>query len=156
MNDRAMSGQDASASASTVVGHRGYIVSRPLFGDRTAQHVQNLVVREHARRHGLTFLLSATEYAMPHCYMMLEDLVAGAGRDHSGIILFSLFALPRRAERRQVMIRRVLEAGGRLDAALEDLTLTAPADIERWEDLWRIRDALGGTGGHIHMATGPE
>lgn len=137
-------------------GHRGYIVSRPLFGERTAQHVQNLVVREHARRHRLAFLLSATEYAMPHCYMMLEDLVAGTGRDHGGIILFSLFALPRRAERRQTMIRRVLDAGGRLDAALEDLVLTTPADAERWEDLWRIRDALGGTGGHTPATDGAE
>ena len=31
-------------------GHRGYIGARPLNGSRTPQHVQNIVIRDYAKR----------------------------------------------------------------------------------------------------------
>ena len=54
-------------------GYRGYIASRPVRGLAQPQHVQNLVVRDYASRAKLPYLLSATEYAMPGCYMVLES-----------------------------------------------------------------------------------
>ena len=56
----------------TVKGYIGYNGARHLATGRAPQHIQNLVIRDYCRRHDLPFKLSASEYAMPHCYMMLE------------------------------------------------------------------------------------
>ena len=118
-------------------GYRGYIASRPVRGERTPQKVQNLVNRDHARRHGLLYKLSATEYAMPACYMMLES-VLGELASLEGIICYSMFMLPERPERRMSIYDRVLGQGGVLRAALEDLAVETAADIPRLEDIFLV------------------
>ena len=62
-------------------------------GDRIPQQVQNLVIRNYADRNRLTYLLSATEYAMPNCYMMLEKVIKELS-GLEGVICYSLFMLP--------------------------------------------------------------
>ncbi|MBV8534574.1 MAG: sporadic carbohydrate cluster protein, TIGR04323 family [Alphaproteobacteria bacterium] len=119
-------------------GHRGYIGSRPYFGDRAPQHVQNLVIRDYCQRYKYQYLLSVTEYAMPGCYMMLEEAVREAPR-LSGLVLYSLFMLPARRERRLDVYERLLGAGATLHGALEDLTVAGRGDIQRIEDIWRIK-----------------
>ena len=116
------------------VGHRGYIASRAVRGQLLPQQVQNLVIRDYARRKGLTYKLSATEYGMAGNYMMLESVLEELG-GLEGIILFSLFMLPQRAERRHAIYARVLDAGASLHAALEDLAIARESDIARIEDI---------------------
>jgi len=122
-------------------GYRGYIGSRPLFGNRTPQHVQNLVVRDYCQRRGLGYLLSAVEYTMPGCYLMLTD-VLNELPSLEGIVAYSLFMLPERAERRRAAYRQVLGAGAGLHFALETLALEREADIARLEDIWLVQQAL--------------
>ena len=117
---------------------RGYIGSRPYFGDRAPQHVQNLVVRDYCNRIGGQFYLSATEFIMQGCYMMLEEALREfPGID--GIALYSIYMLPKREERRRRVYDRVLEAGGSLHGAVENLALRDAADILAVEDLWRVK-----------------
>ena len=52
-------------------GYRGYVFSRPFMGQRQPSHIQNIVIRDYCRRYGLEYLLSATEYAMPHSFLLL-------------------------------------------------------------------------------------
>lgn len=118
-------------------GYRGYIASRPVRGQTTPQQVQNLVVRDYARRHGLAYKLSATEYAMPSCYMMLNALLDELA-SLEGIICYSIFMLPRRASRRGNVYGRVLDAGCALHAALEGLAIATPEDTRRVEDLFLV------------------
>jgi sporadic carbohydrate cluster protein (TIGR04323 family) len=127
-------------------GYRGYIASRPVGGIRVAQSLQNLAVRDYAARHGLTFLLSATEYRMPNCYMVLEQVLDAAPR-LDGIICFSLFMLPSRRERRANIWHRILAAGCTLHGALEGIAVTDAADIRRVEDLLATAAMLGDGGG---------
>lgn len=115
-------------------GYRGYIASRPIAGERAAQHVQNLVVRDYAQRKGLIFLLSATEYAMPGCYMMLEQVLDELPTIE-GIICYSLGMLPADPVRRQAVWRRVLDTGASLHGALEGLAVRSVADVARIEDI---------------------
>jgi sporadic carbohydrate cluster protein (TIGR04323 family) len=122
-------------------GYRGYIGSRPLFGNRTAQHVQNLVVRDYCQRHGLAHRLSAVEYTMPGCYLMLTD-VLNELPSIEGIVAYSLFMLPEQALRRQIVYRRVLDAGASLHFALETLALRDAGGIGRLEDIWLVQQAL--------------
>ncbi|PWC97414.1 LIC12192 family sporadic carbohydrate cluster protein [Azospirillum sp. TSO5] len=128
-------------------GHRGYVASRPIFGSRAPQHVQNLVIRDYAARAGLHYKLSATEYAMPGCHMMLEQVL-----DElpvlEGIIAYSLFMLPRRADRRHAVYRRVLDAEASLHFAVEGLSLVREADIRRLEEIWGVQTI-------IHRASHP-
>src|SRR5882757_7640146 len=57
-------------------GYRGYVFSRSVDNHRVPQHIQNLVIRDYAARRKLHYLLSATEYAMPGCYLILEQVLA--------------------------------------------------------------------------------
>ena len=42
---------------------KGYIFSRPFFGERVPQHIQNIVLRDYCNNKNLQFLMSATEYS---------------------------------------------------------------------------------------------
>lgn len=119
---------------SAKTGYRGYIGSRAIRGETSPQHVQNLVIRDYAQRNKLFFKLSATEYAMPSCYMMLESVLDDLP-NLEGILLFSMFMLPDSAEHRREIYQRVLDARASLHAALENLVLKSEADIQRWEDI---------------------
>lgn len=122
-------------------GYRGYIASRPIMGERTPQHVQNLVVRDHARRRGLTFLLSATEWAMDGCHRVLEQVLDEL-LDLDGVIAYSLFMLPVDSGERARIWDRILGAGKDFHAALEGIVVTCPTDVARVEDLWLARSIL--------------
>lgn len=121
-------------------GYRGYVFSRPVDSQRVPQHIQNLVIRDYAARRKLHYLLSATEYAMPDCYLILEQVLSDLPA-LDGIILYTMFMLPSDAGRRDAIYRRLLEAGGRLHAAVEGFALENEADIERWENILRTADA---------------
>jgi len=122
-------------------GYRGYIGSRPILGNRTPQAVQNLVIRDYCQRNNLTYLLAAAEYMMPHCYMMLNEVLAELPR-LKGIVCYTLFMLPDSPEQRREVYRRVLEAKATLHAALEGQVLRTPDDVGRVEDIWLVQQAL--------------
>ena len=115
-------------------GHRGYIGARPLNGNRTPQHVQNIVIRDYARRKNLQYLLSAAEHTMPGSYMILEDLLDELPR-LKGIICYSIFMLPADESRRRDIYNRVLGEGCDLHAAVEELTIASNDDIQAVEDI---------------------
>ena len=54
---------------------KGYISSRPL-NDNVAvdQSIQNMVIRNSCNKRGLTFLLSAPEYGMKNCFLILNQV----------------------------------------------------------------------------------
>jgi len=114
-------------------GHRGYIGARPLNGSRTPQHVQNIVIRDYARRKNLHYLLSAAEHTMPGSYMVLEDILDELPRLR-GLILYSIFMLPPEEARRRQIYDRVLREGCDLHAAVEEITLSSQKDIQAVED----------------------
>lgn len=125
-------------TAAERIGHRGYVASRAVSGQLTPQRVQNLVIRDYATRKSLIYKLSAVEYAMPSCYMVLEDVI-GELPALQGVIAFSLFMLPEREERRRAIYDRVLAAGAEFHAALENLVIASEADIETVEDIFLVR-----------------
>jgi sporadic carbohydrate cluster protein (TIGR04323 family) len=122
-------------------GYRGYVASRPVRGSSFPQQVQNLVLRDYATRNGLHYLLSATEYAMPSCYLMLNAVLEELPTIE-GIIFFSIFMLPQKKARRLEIFDRVLAAGCELHAALENVVLRGHEDVPSLEDLLEVAFAL--------------
>lgn len=118
-------------------GYRGYIASREVRGVVTPQQVQNLVIRDYAAKNKLHFLLSATEYSMPACYMMLEAVLSEL-ENLEGIICFSMFMLPKRNERRREIYHKILDSGASLHGALEGIVLKTKNDIALFEDLFMV------------------
>lgn len=120
-------------------GFRGYIASRPLFGgDRAPQHVQNIVLRDYARRKGLTYLLSAVEYTMPACYQMLATVLEELPK-LDGIIAYSLFMLPENDDDRRAIYDAVLASNAEMHFVVEDLAITRADDVDRIEDIWLVQ-----------------
>ena len=115
-------------------GYRGYVFSRSVDSHRVPQHIQNLVIRDYAARRKLHYLLSATEYAMPDCYLILEQVLADLAAV-DGVILYT--------QKRGQVYRRLLDAGCRLHAAVEGFVLESEADIERWENVLQTADICG-------------
>ncbi|OIQ88221.1 hypothetical protein GALL_299130 [mine drainage metagenome] len=126
-------------------GCRGYIFSRPFLGERVPQHVQNLVIRDYCARKGLAYRLSATEYAMEGCWMMLQGVLEELPH-LDGIVLYSLFQLPEQDAARLAVYQRVLAAGASLHGAVEDFALGSEDDARRVEDLWLVRRFLARSG----------
>lgn len=120
---------------------RGYVSSRSFFGNRAPQHVQNMVIRDYCARQGFEYLLSATEYAMPSCYMMLENALNELGQI-DGLALYSIFLLPRHQSRRMSIYRRVLDAGASLHGAVENIDMRAEEDIQSIEDIWMVQEVM--------------
>ena len=120
---------------------RGYIFSRSFMGERVPQHVQNLVVRDYCERNSLHFLLSAVEYAMPGCHLVLEQ-VLGKLTEVSGLVFYSLFQLPEENSRRQCIYEQILSQQKDLHFAVEGLRANTQKEFERIEILWRTRLTL--------------
>ncbi len=122
-------------------GHRGYVFSRPFFDHRVPQHVQNLVIRDYCQQNGFTYLLSGTEYSMPGCHMVLEQIIDEI-ETVSGIVLYSIFMLPGRMSLRHKIYTRVLASGATLHGAVEGLSIKDHADISAIEDLWQLQHCI--------------
>ncbi len=120
---------------------RGYVTSRPFFDNRVPQHVQNIVIRDYCQRRGFEYLLSATEYAMPACYMMLEDALNELGQI-DGLAMYSIFLLPRRQSRRLEIYRKVLAKGASLHGAVENIAMQSESDIWLLEDIWMVQELV--------------
>lgn len=130
------------AEATTRHGFRGYIGSRPYGGQRAPQHVQNLVIRDYCQRRGMTYLLSATEWAMPGCTVMLNEVLAELDRIE-GVVLYSLSMLPEAPAQRLAVCQKILAAGASLHGAVEGIAITRAADLDSARDLWMIEALVG-------------
>ncbi len=120
---------------------RGYIFSRPFMGERVPQHIQNLVIRDCCERNHLQFLLSATEYAMPGCHLIFEQVLNELA-EIDGLVLYSLFQLPEDSSQRKVIYKKILNQKKSMYFAVEGLSVSNMQECERIEILWRIRLTL--------------
>jgi sporadic carbohydrate cluster protein (TIGR04323 family) len=110
-------------------------------GERVPQHVQNLVIRDYCVRNNLQYLLSATEYAMPKCHLILEQIIEELP-ELFGIIVYSLFQLPEDANLRKGIYQKVMESNKNIYFAVESIKANTILDFEQVETLWKIRQTL--------------
>ena len=119
-------------------GFRGYIYSRRILGERIPQAVQNLVIRDYCARNEFTYLLSATEYAMPECFMILDGVCKELNK-LEGLVAYSLFMLPDSSEKRWEIYNDFIGSNSALCGAIEGTIIRSADDAERFEQLWAVR-----------------
>ena len=113
---------------------QGYISSRPEQGNFTPQRVQNLVIREYCKKHNAEFILSATEYYMDNCYLMLEALIEGKGKIN-GVCFYNLAQLPSNIDKLEQTVGALLKEGIEVHFALEEIQLYKTEDMTVLRDL---------------------
>jgi len=122
---------------------RGYVFSRSFMGERVPQHVQNLVIRDYCERNGLLFLLSASEYAMENCHLILKLLVEELPLI-DGIAMYSLFQLPKDNAERNFIYKQFLSAEKTIHFCVEGLSMKTEEDKNKIENIWRVKKTLTG------------
>jgi len=115
-------------------GYKGYVSSRPILDNRVPQHIQNLVIRDYAKKNGIFYKLSAVEYAIEDSFLILKHLVDQI-QMYDGIILYTMFMLPGHKNERQQIYKTVLKSNGSLHSAVEGFSLTKEEDIAKWENV---------------------
>ena len=120
-------------------GWRGYVSSRALNGNMVPQRVQNLVIRNYAARHQLLYLLSATEYSMGGCTMVLRSVLQNL-TELAGLIFYSTHQLPPSRSSRELLFSQILSAGCGLHFALEEIVVECDADVLLLQDIFMVRD----------------
>ena len=105
------------------------------------QHIQNLVIRDYCKRRQLNYLLSATELAMPETYLMLAQLREQV-EEIDGVVFYSIEQLPMDEEDRSEFFSRMISTRRVSHFAVEDLCISDFQDLERLEQLFRIKRVM--------------
>lgn len=114
---------------------KGYIFSRPFFGERVPQHIQNIVLRDYCNNKNLQFLMSATEYSANNSSYIFFELLENLN-NYDGILLYSIFQLPINKNLRFKIYSKVLKKKKYLLFAVEDYVLKKTTDISKIEEIF--------------------
>jgi sporadic carbohydrate cluster protein (TIGR04323 family) len=89
----------------------------------------------------MQYLLSAAEYAMQNCHLILEQILCELP-EIDGIAAYSLFQLPEDATQRNRIYDQIVGMQKTIHFAVEGLRVSTPHECERIETLWCIRQTL--------------
>ena len=120
---------------------RGYIFSREFMGERVPQNVQNLFIRDFCKKKNFDYLLSATEYAMKDCSMVLDQVIYDI-KKVDGIVAYSIFQLPEKKEKRIKYLSKIIKLKKIFYGALENLEVRNKNDLLNIEEIWDIKKNL--------------
>jgi len=111
---------------------QGYVQNTAFGGFRIPAPLQNLQLRDYAAKNNLLFKLSVGEYSFPGCYLQLEGLYPQLPA-LEGIVMCSMFMLPKSEERRNKLYEACLNAGAALHFALEGIVVRERNHIAKIE-----------------------
>ncbi len=123
------------------MGLRGYVTHHEFAGMRIPAPVQNLVLRDYAARNKLVFELSIGEYFFPNCHVQLDGILRNLD-NFIGVVMCSLFMLPKNAEHRHRVYQEFIRHDAALHLVFESLVIRGEADIDRAEDIIRFQSVL--------------
>ena len=91
---------------------RGYISSRKLSdGNFVDQSIQNLIIRTACEKLNIKYMLSATEYGMKDCFLMLNQVMKELKKNKfDGVAFFSIDQLPTKYKDRKKIYKLVSES----------------------------------------------
>ena len=120
---------------------RGYISSRKLSdGNFVDQSIQNLIIRTACEKLNIKYMLSATEYGMKECFLMLNQVMRELKKNKfDGVAFFSIDQLPTKYKDRKKIYKLVSENKKKILMSLEGILLSNQKEIEKFEELIKIR-----------------
>jgi len=120
---------------------RGYMFSRNFMGERVPQHIQNNIIRNYCIQNDLHYMLSAVEYAMKDCYLILNEIIKERNKI-KGIGFYSLFQLPEDNNYRINLLKEIIKRKKTVFFCTEGLILRNNNDIRRINTIWLIKKKL--------------
>lgn len=115
---------------------RGYIFSRSFSdGSFVDQSIQNAVIRQACEKNLYNFKLSATEYGMKDCFLMLEKLIEDLQTTHiNGLAFYSIYQLPT-GNIRKKLFNTVLKKKKKILFSKQDIIVEKKEDIVELDEL---------------------
>ena len=89
----------------------------------------------------LLYNLSASEYAMPRCHKILDQVIKEL-KSLDGIVAYSVFQLPEDNKKRYAVINRMFKKNKIFYFALENMTIKNQEDLETIENIWLLKKTL--------------
>ena len=120
---------------------RGYMFSRTFMGERVPQHIQNNIIRNYCIQNNLHYMLSAVEYAMQDCYLILNQVI-NEKNNVKGIGFYSMFQLPENDNLRLNLIKQVLKKKKIIYFCTERFVLKNFNDMNRINTIWLLKKKL--------------
>jgi sporadic carbohydrate cluster protein (TIGR04323 family) len=119
----------------------GYVSNSEFGGHKVPAPLQSLQLRDYAAKNNFIFTLPAGEYSFPGCYLQLEMLV-GMLKPGEGLAMCSMFMLPKKRERRQEIIGKIISKKAELHLMLENIVVRSMSDTDRIEQIIYFHDLL--------------
>ena len=117
---------------------KGYIFSRPFLGERVPQHIQNIVIKDYCVKNNITFLMSATEYAVEESLYVLSELIQNL-MNYDGIIFYSLFQLPIKKKDRHQVYSSIIKNKKQLHFVVENISVKNKDDFIKVEKIFLLK-----------------
>jgi|TARA_B110001452_G_scaffold228539_1_gene204020 sporadic carbohydrate cluster protein (TIGR04323 family) len=120
---------------------RGYIFSRNFSdGSFVDQSTQNAVIRQACEKNLYNFKLSATEYGMKNCFLMLEKLIEDLNSKHiNGIAFYSIYQLPSGTIKKK-LFDVALKKEKKILFSKQDIIIEKKEDIVKLDELISLID----------------
>jgi sporadic carbohydrate cluster protein (TIGR04323 family) len=122
-------------------GFKGYCIHQPFGGMQIPIPGQNAVMRDYAARQDLVFKLSVNELNFPNCHMMLDSLTNQLD-GLEGIIMTSLFILPKDVDARDAIFRAVFDQSCAVHVVFENLVIRDQASRARAEEIISVANTV--------------
>ena len=122
---------------------RGYISSRELSdGTFVDQSIQNMIIKQACEKRSYTFQLSATEYGMSECYLMLEKIIEDLKQKNmNGIAFYSIYQLPP-GKLRTKLFKEVIKRRKIILFCYQNILIKNFKDVEKLNELVGIIEML--------------
>jgi len=116
---------------------KGYIFSRPFFGERAPQHVQNIILREYCKKNNYNFLLSGAEYKIENSIYILNEILKNI-KNYDGIIFYSLLQLPSNSKKRLNFYKEIIKKKKETHFAVENIAAKNKKNFNELEKIFLI------------------
>ena len=121
--------------------YRGYIFSRPFYGERVPQHIQNQIIRDYCEKKKINYFLSSVEYALDKSNLILKKILNELN-EVDGIVMYSLFQLPQNSFDREKVYKKILNKKKILYFAVENLRIKYNYEKNHIENIIKIKTLL--------------
>ena len=122
-------------------GYRGYVFAREFGGAKVPIPMQSLALRDYCQRKGYIYKLHQGENIFPHSYLVLDGIINHL-KDLEGLLMCSMFILPKRSSRRKEIYQKIFDQGASLHFVLEDTVLRNFNDTILVEESLEINNLL--------------